>query len=187
MSCCISEISSPPLCACVSDAFSDPMVRQPNRSSGGLLEIPHIPQLRCLGLYPKLFSQLTYVCVWLCCWTQWGIYLLSMLFHLIRCSDCIIEALANPEKEKMKHDDTTISSWLQSMWNRSNSAVIHLHAKREEQFHLLKIWPTPVHHILSTQAWRVCVEPCSENTQSSWLAFFNMSQISWKQGRGKSL
>ena len=29
-------------------------------------------------------------------------------------SDCIIEALANPEKEKMKHDDTTISSWLQS-------------------------------------------------------------------------
>lgn len=28
--------------------------------------------------------------------------------------DCIIEALANPEKEKMKHDDTTISSWLQS-------------------------------------------------------------------------
>lgn len=29
-------------------------------------------------------------------------------------ADCIIEALANPEKEKMKHDDTTISSWLQS-------------------------------------------------------------------------
>lgn len=28
--------------------------------------------------------------------------------------DCIIEALANPEKEKMKHDDTTISNWLQS-------------------------------------------------------------------------
>uniref|UniRef100_A0A8C6M6R7 THO complex subunit 2 n=1 Tax=Nothobranchius furzeri TaxID=105023 RepID=A0A8C6M6R7_NOTFU len=28
---------------------------------------------------------------------------------------CIIEALANPEKEKMKHDDTTISSWLQSL------------------------------------------------------------------------
>lgn len=30
--------------------------------------------------------------------------------------DCIIEALANPEKERMKHDDTTISSWLQSMY-----------------------------------------------------------------------
>lgn len=30
--------------------------------------------------------------------------------------DCIIEALANPEKEKMKHDDTTISSWLQSKY-----------------------------------------------------------------------
>ncbi|GAB1302737.1 THO complex subunit 2 [Apodemus speciosus] len=28
---------------------------------------------------------------------------------------CIIEALANPEKERMKHDDTTISSWLQSL------------------------------------------------------------------------
>lgn len=30
--------------------------------------------------------------------------------------DCIIEALANPEKERMKHDDTTISSWLQSQY-----------------------------------------------------------------------
>lgn len=30
--------------------------------------------------------------------------------------DCIIEALANPEKERMKHDDTTISSWLQSKY-----------------------------------------------------------------------
>lgn len=28
---------------------------------------------------------------------------------------CIIEALANPEKERMKHDDTTISLWLQSL------------------------------------------------------------------------
>ena len=35
-------------------------------------------------------------------------------FFLTDQSDCIIEALANPEKEKMKHDDTTISSWLQS-------------------------------------------------------------------------
>lgn len=31
--------------------------------------------------------------------------------------DCIIEALANPEKEKMKHDDTTISNWLQSKYS----------------------------------------------------------------------
>lgn len=30
--------------------------------------------------------------------------------------DCIIEALANPEKEKMKHDDATISSWLHSKY-----------------------------------------------------------------------
>ena len=29
-------------------------------------------------------------------------------------SVCIIEALANPQKERMKHDDTNISNWLQS-------------------------------------------------------------------------
>ncbi len=45
-----------------------------------------------------------------------SIFLFSMRFLLTLSSDCIIEALANPEKEKMKHDDTTISSWLQSMW-----------------------------------------------------------------------
>lgn len=38
----------------------------------------------------------------------------SVLLVLTLSSDCIIEALANPEKEKMKHDDTSISSWLQS-------------------------------------------------------------------------
>lgn len=43
-------------------------------------------------------------------------YSFPVLLHLTLSSDCIIEALANPEKEKMKHDDTTISSWLQSMW-----------------------------------------------------------------------
>lgn len=36
----------------------------------------------------------------------------NILFNSTK--DCIIEALANPEKERMKHDDTTISSWLQS-------------------------------------------------------------------------
>ncbi|TKS83482.1 THO complex subunit 2 [Collichthys lucidus] len=36
----------------------------------------------------------------------------TILFDYV---NCIIEALANPEKEKMKHDDTTISSWLQSL------------------------------------------------------------------------
>ena len=30
-------------------------------------------------------------------------------------SVCIIEALANPQKERMKHDDTNISNWLQSL------------------------------------------------------------------------
>lgn len=38
----------------------------------------------------------------------------SVAFFLSVIQDCIIEALANPEKERMKHDDTTISSWLQS-------------------------------------------------------------------------
>ena len=40
-------------------------------------------------------------------------YLTSLNYDIL--AYCIIEALANPEKEKMKHDDTTISSWLQSL------------------------------------------------------------------------
>ncbi|XP_046906412.1 THO complex subunit 2 [Hypomesus transpacificus] len=40
-------------------------------------------------------------------------YLTSLNYDVM--AYCIIEALANPEKEKMKHDDTTISSWLQSL------------------------------------------------------------------------
>ena len=28
--------------------------------------------------------------------------------------DCILEALANPEKERLKLDDTNISEWLKS-------------------------------------------------------------------------
>ncbi|KAJ8254926.1 hypothetical protein GJAV_G00198930 [Gymnothorax javanicus] len=40
-------------------------------------------------------------------------YLTSLSYDVL--TYCIIEALANPEKEKMKHDDTTISSWLQSL------------------------------------------------------------------------
>uniref|UniRef100_A0A452VJW2 THO complex subunit 2 n=1 Tax=Ursus maritimus TaxID=29073 RepID=A0A452VJW2_URSMA len=39
-------------------------------------------------------------------------YLTSLNYDVL--AYCIIEALANPEKERMKHDDTTISSWLQS-------------------------------------------------------------------------
>ena len=104
-----------PLFCCSADAVSDPVVRQPYCSSGGLTEIPHIPQLWCLGLYPTLPSLC--VCVRMCnggngFQAKWGLFL---LFYLTPSTDCIIEALANPEKEKMKHDDTTISSWLQSM------------------------------------------------------------------------
>ncbi|XP_030637187.1 THO complex subunit 2 [Chanos chanos] len=40
-------------------------------------------------------------------------YLTSLSYDAL--AYCIIEALANPEKERMKHDDTTISSWLQSL------------------------------------------------------------------------
>ncbi|XP_023610466.1 THO complex subunit 2-like [Myotis lucifugus] len=40
-------------------------------------------------------------------------YLTSLNYDIL--AYCIIEALANPEKERMKHDDTTISSWLQSL------------------------------------------------------------------------
>ncbi|XP_068267883.1 THO complex subunit 2 isoform X1 [Nyctibius grandis] len=40
-------------------------------------------------------------------------YLTSLNYDVL--AYCVIEALANPEKERMKHDDTTISSWLQSL------------------------------------------------------------------------
>ncbi|KAG9478503.1 THO complex subunit 2 isoform X2 [Eleutherodactylus coqui] len=40
-------------------------------------------------------------------------YLTSLNYDVL--AYCIIEALANPEKEKIKHDDTTISTWLQSL------------------------------------------------------------------------
>ncbi|XP_037543995.1 THO complex subunit 2 isoform X2 [Nematolebias whitei] len=40
-------------------------------------------------------------------------YLTSLNYDVL--AYCITEALANPEKEKMKHDDTTISPWLQSL------------------------------------------------------------------------
>ena len=42
------------------------------------------------------------------------IYVYYCSLNLI--SVCIIEAVANPEKDKMKHDDTNISLWLQSMY-----------------------------------------------------------------------
>ena len=58
-------------------------------------------------------------------------YLVSMGFYLWLCKlltalqdmkfspwhesvDCMIEAIANPEKERMKHDNTNLSLWMQS-------------------------------------------------------------------------
>ena len=35
--------------------------------------------------------------------------------------DCIIEALANPERERLKHEDTNISEWLKSMKSCSDN------------------------------------------------------------------
>ena len=31
--------------------------------------------------------------------------------------DCVIEALGNPQKERLKHEDTNVSSWLQGLAN----------------------------------------------------------------------
>ena len=38
-----------------------------------------------------------------------------MVHFLNLSTDCIIEALANPERERLKHEDTNISEWLKSM------------------------------------------------------------------------
>ncbi|XP_076804278.1 THO complex subunit 2-like isoform X1 [Clavelina lepadiformis] len=40
-------------------------------------------------------------------------YLTNLTYDVL--AFCIIEALANPQKERMKHDDTNISNWLQSL------------------------------------------------------------------------
>ncbi|CAG0908395.1 unnamed protein product, partial [Cyprideis torosa] len=40
-------------------------------------------------------------------------YLTSFSYDIL--GYCIIEALANPEKDRVKHDGTTISLWLQSL------------------------------------------------------------------------
>ncbi len=41
-------------------------------------------------------------------------YLIRHIFLSVILLDCIIEALANPEKERLKLDDTNISEWLKS-------------------------------------------------------------------------
>ncbi|XP_030836802.1 THO complex subunit 2 isoform X1 [Strongylocentrotus purpuratus] len=40
-------------------------------------------------------------------------YLTSLSFDIL--AYCVIEALANPEKERMKHDETSLSLWMQSL------------------------------------------------------------------------
>ncbi|KAL5011569.1 hypothetical protein ScPMuIL_010120 [Solemya velum] len=46
-------------------------------------------------------------------------YLTSLSYDIL--IYCIIEAVANPDKDRMKHDDTNISLWLQSLANFAGS------------------------------------------------------------------
>ena len=46
-------------------------------------------------------------------------YVTSMSLDVL--AYCVIEALANPEKERMKTDDTNLSLWLQSLANFAGS------------------------------------------------------------------
>ena len=44
-------------------------------------------------------------------------------------TDCIIEALANPERERLKHEDTNISEWLKSKVHAIvtfNTVIFHM-------------------------------------------------------------
>ena len=43
-------------------------------------------------------------------------FLTSLSYDML--AYCIMEALANPDRERMKHDDTNISLWLQSTSTR---------------------------------------------------------------------
>ena len=54
-------------------------------------------------------------------------FLTSLSYDML--AYCIMEALANPDRERMKHDDTNISLWLQSTSTRrlfDQENVIHL-------------------------------------------------------------
>ncbi|XP_074649653.1 THO complex subunit 2-like isoform X2 [Tubulanus polymorphus] len=46
-------------------------------------------------------------------------YLTSLSYDIL--AYCIIEALANPEKERMKYDDSSLSTWIQSLANFAGS------------------------------------------------------------------
>lgn len=39
----------------------------------------------------------------------------SLILNIHVMIDCVIEALGNPLKERMKHEDTNLSSWLQGL------------------------------------------------------------------------
>ena len=41
-------------------------------------------------------------------------FAVAIALFLNKMTDCIIEALANPERERLKHEDTNISEWLKS-------------------------------------------------------------------------
>ena len=60
--------------------------------------------------------------------------------------DCIIEALANPERERLKHEDTNISEWLKSMIPCSDNLLALLLVIDSRHF-LSNIMKTPLCHI----------------------------------------
>ena len=49
-------------------------------------------------------------------------FLTSLSYDML--AYCIMEALANPDKERMKHDDTNISLWLQSTSHVSHARLL---------------------------------------------------------------
>jgi len=60
--------------------------------------------------------------------------------------DCIIEALANPERERLKHEDTNISEWLKSMKPCSYNFAGTTFGNRLTR-HFLSIMKMPLCHI----------------------------------------
>lgn len=56
-------------------------------------------------------------------------FAVAIALFLNKKTDCIIEALANPERERLKHEDTNISEWLKSKVHlivTFNTVIFHM-------------------------------------------------------------
>ena len=56
-------------------------------------------------------------------------FAVAIALFLNKMTDCIIEALANPERERLKHEDTNISEWLKSKVHlivTFNTVIFHM-------------------------------------------------------------